>query len=383
MSTLNIREILIAPDSFKECLSALEVAENLKTGFERSPLGANVKVLPMADGGEGTVESLVDATSGKIIEVEVTGPLGNKIDSFFGILGDGRTAAIEMAAASGLPLVPDDKLNPELTTSYGTGELIKAALDHNCDKIIIGIGGSATNDGGVGMAQALGVSFKNHQGEEVGFGGRELKKIKNINLDNLDPRLNNVQIEAACDVDNPLCGRRGAANVYGPQKGADRNQIRKLDEGLKNLAEIIKQDLGKEILNMPGSGAAGGLGAGLKAFLDAELKPGIDIVINASGIKELISEMDLVITGEGMLDGQTVYGKTPAGVAQLAKQHDIPVLAVAGSIGSEAEKVYQAGIMSYFSILDRPMELKEARRDAPVMLQNLGENLGRLFAGFC
>ena len=371
--------ILIAPDSFKESLNAKEVSLNIKKGLKKSKLKCNIEILPMADGGEGTVESLVDATDGKIINTEVTGPLGNKIEAFFGVLGNDTTAVIEMAAASGLPLLTEEQKNPEKTTTYGTGELIEEALDYGCNEIIIGIGGSATNDLGVGMAQALGASFKDETGNEISFGGQELSKISKIDLRNLDKRISKTDIKVACDVDNPLYGKKGAAYIYGPQKGASKEQIKRLDDGLKNSARVIKKDLNKEIDYMPGAGAAGGLGGGLVAFLEAELKPGIEIVIEASKIHEILKEnIDLVITGEGRLDNQTVHGKTPIGVARAAKEYNIPVIAICGSVGNNANEVLEHGIDSYFSILNSPTTFKEAKEVTPSLIESLSLNLGNL-----
>ena len=345
--------ILIAPDSFKESLTAKEVALNIESGLKKSKLKCNTKILPMADGGEGTVQSLVDATNGKIINTMVTGPLGDQIKSFFGVLGDNKTAVIEMAAASGLPLMKEHEKNPDKTTTYGTGELIKEALDYGCNKIIIGIGGSATNDLGVGMAQALGASFKDKNNNEISLGGSELSNIKSIDLNNIDSRALKAQIEVACDVDNPLYGKTGAAYIYGPQKGATEEQIKRLDEGLRKASEIIKKDLNINIDKLPGAGAAGGLGGGLYAFLKAELKPGIEIVLEASKIDDLLNkDIDFVITGEGKIDGQTIYGKTPVGVAKAAKKYNIPVIAICGSIEDGANKVLDYGIDCYFSILN-------------------------------
>ena len=374
--------IVLAPDSFKGSLSAVEVVFSLSEGLKRVDKDFEIIQMPMADGGEGTVESLVNATNGEIITEEVLDPLGNQITAEFGILGDQSTAVIEMATASGLPLVPQDKRNPSKTTTYGTGQLIEAALDEGCRNLIIGIGGSATNDGGVGMAQALGAKFLDQHGEEVGFGGGELEKIVRIDLSNLDPRLKDCEIEVACDVDNPLYGKNGAAYIYAPQKGADEEMVKQLDQGLRNLAAVIKKDLHKEINPLPGAGAAGGLGAGLVAFLGAELKSGIEIVIEASKLEKQIKNADLVITGEGMIDQQTLFGKTPIGVAKIAKDYNVPVIAVGGSLGPEATKVYEGGIDALFSIIDQPMELETAQNNASLLLTQWAENIGRVIRIF-
>ena len=375
-------KILIAPDSFKESLTSIEVADYLKEGFKKADKNFEITKLPLADGGEGTVKSLVAATDGEIKKKEVTAPLGNKVEAIYGILGDEKTGVIEMATASGLPLVPKDKRNPARTTTYGTGELIKAALDQGCTKLIIGIGGSATNDCGVGMAQALGGKFLDEDGKQIGYGGRYLKDIEKIDLSQLDSRIAETEIEVACDVDNPLYGKNGAAYIYGPQKGASKKQVKKLDNGLRHIAEIIKDDLGKEVNEIPGAGAAGGLGAGLSAFLDAKLRPGIKIVMEASKIEEKMKYVDLVVTGEGKIDGQTCSGKTPVGVSRIAKKKDIPAIAVAGTIGEDAEKVYDEGIDFLYSVIDKPMTLKDAIDSADELLLKTGYNLGKFIDSF-
>lgn len=376
-------KVLIAPDSFKGSLTALEAAESIEQGLKKVDLQFGIEKLPMADGGEGTVRSLVDATDGRIVKEKVTGPLGEKVEAFFGILGDENTAVIEMAAASGLPLVAEDDRDPTKTTTYGTGELIKAALDAGCRKLIIGIGGSATNDCGVGMAQALGGRFLNEDGKEVGFGGGELKKIQHIDLSGMDVRIKEAEIQVACDVDNPLYGREGAAYVYAPQKGADSETVEELDAGLKHIADIINRDLEIAVASISGAGAAGGLGAGLVAFLGGELKPGIDIVIETTGIESRVKEADIVITGEGMIDSQTVFGKTPIGVARVAKKHSVPVIGVAGSLGADADEVYEHGIDVLFSIINVPMSLEEAINKGSILLEDLGENIGRMLMLSC
>jgi len=370
-------KILVAPDSFKGSLTAMEAAENIKRGIHNFDSEINVDLLPMADGGEGTVQSLVDATDGEIIEKEVTGPLGDQVEAFYGLLGDKKTAVIEMAAASGLPLVPEEKKNPLKTTTYGTGELIASALEHGVEQIIIGIGGSATNDAGVGMAQALGAEILDAEGNQVDFGGGNLDQIAKIDLKNLDSRLKDVEILAACDVDNPLFGKDGAAYVYGPQKGADPEMVEILDQNLRHFNQIAVKELGKDTNQISGAGAAGGLGAGLVAFLDAELKAGVDIVLDIIDFNKRLKDIDLVITGEGMLDGQSIYGKTPVGVSRSAAKKDIPVIAVAGTLGRGVEKVLDHGINAYFSIIDRPAELKEIVERSPELLANLSEQVIR------
>jgi glycerate kinase len=374
--------ILAAPDSFKGSLTALEVSENIKIGIKNFDQNINVDLLPMADGGEGTVQSLVDATDGEIIRKEVTGPLGEKVEAFYGILGNQNTAVIEMAAASGLPLIAPAKRNPLKTTTYGTGELIASALDHGVEKIIVGIGGSATNDAGVGMAQALGAEILDENGKQIAFGGENLSKIKEINLESLDSRIKELEVLTACDVDNPLFGRNGAAYVYAPQKGADQYMVEKLDNNLRHFNEMIKKELGKNVNKIPGAGAAGGLGAGLVAFLGAELKAGVDIILDLINFERRLKDVDLVITGEGMLDGQSIYGKTPVGVAKKAKEKDIPVIAVAGTLGFGVEKVLDHGIDAYFSIIDKPAELDLIIKETPKLIQKLSEQIIRTISIF-
>ncbi|CCU80995.1 Glycerate kinase [Halanaerobium saccharolyticum subsp. saccharolyticum DSM 6643] len=369
--------ILVAPDSFKGSLTAMEAAENIKNGIHNYDSKIDVDLLPMADGGEGTVQSLVDATKGEIIKKKVTGPLGNRVEAFYGLLGDKKTAVIEMAAASGLPLVPEEKKNPSKTTTYGTGELIAAALDAGAQKIIIGIGGSATNDAGVGMAQALGAEILDEKGEQIDFGGGSLSQIEQIKLDKLDSRLKDVEILAACDVDNPLYGKEGAAYVYAPQKGANPEMVEILDQNLRHFNDIVIKELNKNPNEISGAGAAGGLGAGLVAFLDAELKAGVTIILDLINFEERLKNVDLVITGEGMLDGQSIYGKTPVGVSRSAAEKDIPVIAIAGTLGEGVEKVLDHGINSYFSIIDRPAALKEIIEESPKLLAKLSEQIIR------
>lgn len=371
--------IILAPDSFKGSLSALEVCQAMEAGIRRVANEAEVYSVPMADGGEGTVRSLVDATEGRMINKTVTGPLGEPVRAFLGITGDGETAVIEMAAASGLPLVPKDRRNPRITTTFGTGELILAALAEGCKKIIIGIGGSATNDGGAGMAQALGYRFLDRKGRDLPFGGAGLKELVKIDGSGKDPRLAEVTVVAACDVTNPLTGPDGAAAVYGPQKGATPEMIRGLDEALAVFARVVEDDLGLQVKDLPGSGAAGGLGAGLVAFTGAQLQPGVKIISEAVGLHSRIQGADLVFTGEGRIDGQTVKGKTPIGVAGVAKSLRVPVLAVAGSFGEGAELVYDHGIDGMTAIVDRPMTLEEAVASATGLVAAATERIFRTF----
>lgn len=372
-------KIVIAPDSYKGSLTALEVANSIENGIRMVFNDSIVEKIPMADGGEGTVQSLVDSTGGKIIYVTAKGPLLKEVNAFYGILGDGKTAVIEMAAASGLPLISKEERNPLLTTTYGTGELIKDALDKGCRNIIIGLGGSATNDGGLGMAKALGVSFLDEKGNDIGEGGGALNKLTSIDISNLDFRIKKCNITAACDVNNPLCGPEGASNVFGPQKGADENMIEVLDKNLTNYAEVIKKDLYIDIINTPGAGAAGGLGAGLIALLNAKIKRGIDIVIDITNLEEKIKDADLVFTGEGMIDFQTAFGKTPFGVAKIAKKYNIPVIAIAGGIGKDAESLYDKGFDSIFPIVDSPMSLDKAMKDGKALIERTAERIMRVY----
>jgi len=371
-------KIVIAPDSFKGSLTALEVAHAIKAGIERVIPEAEVDEVPMADGGEGTVQALVDATGGEMITQEVCDPLGNRIHADFGILGDGNTAVIEMAAASGLPLVPEDKRNPMFTTTFGTGELIRAALDRGCRKLIVGIGGSATVDGGAGMAQALGARLLGKDGDEVPRGGGGLEYLDRIDVSRLDTRIAETATVVACDVDNPLVGPRGGPEVYGPQKGATPEMVKKLDRYLDRYADIIKRDLDIDVKEEPGAGAAGGLGAGLMAFLNAELRSGIDIVIEASKLEGHLKGADLVITGEGKIDGQTIYGKTPIGVARTAKKYGIPVIGIGGGISDDASVVYDNGIDALMSIVSYPMSLEIAMKQAYDLVINAAERAMRL-----
>ncbi len=371
-------KVIIAPDSFKGSLSAVEVAEAMAAGVRAASTDTETVLVPLADGGEGTVEALVKATGGKIVAAQATDPLGNRIESFFGILGDGETAVVEMAAASGLPLVPLELRNPLNTTTYGTGELIRTALDSGCRKLILGIGGSATNDGGIGAAQALGVSFKDSRGVEVGFGGRELARIASIDVSKVDPRLHETQVMVACDVTNPLTGPLGASAVFGPQKGAAPEMVAELDAGLANLAHIIREQLGIEIEQMPGAGAAGGLGAGAVAFIAAGLRSGIEIVLEAVHFDDLLANASLVITGEGRIDSQTLGGKTISGVLKAARDAGVPVVAIGGGVEPEGYELLEHGAIAVLSIVDRPMSLEEAQSNAAGLLSRVTEQAMRL-----
>ena len=371
-------KVVIAPDSYKGCLSALEVAKAMERGVLSVFPSAEVRKIPIADGGEGTVAALVAATNGQLRQTEVTDPLGNKISAHWGVLGDGRTAVIEMAAASGLPLVPKEKRDPRVTTTYGTGELIKAALADGLAKIIIGIGGSATNDGGTGMARALGVRFLDAAGQEVAAGGGSLAEICQIDTTGLDPRLKNTEIVVACDVDNPLCGTRGASAVFGPQKGATPEMVQQLDAGLAKYASCARQATGRDVAEKAGAGAAGGLGAGLMFFTPAQLKPGVEIVLDAVGFSDIVRDADFVITGEGRTDFQTAFGKAPVGVAKVAKTHGAPVFCISGGLGEGADDVLAQGIDAVMSICDRPLSLEECMAAGAQLIEPAAARLSRI-----
>lgn len=373
-------KFVIAPDSFKESLTALEVATAIETGFKRVFPDADYVKLPMADGGEGTVQSLVDATQGKLIECEVTAPLGDKVKSFLGLSGDGKTAIIEMAAASGLHLVPPEKRNPLLTTSYGTGELIKLALDLGVESFILGIGGSATNDGGVGMLQALGMQCLDSQDKPIGFGGAELANIVKIDVQQLDPRLQQVHIEVACDVNNPLCGECGASAIFGPQKGATPEMVKQLDAALSHFAEIAERDCGKQIRDQAGAGAAGGMGGGLLLLPSVQLKAGIQIVLDRLHLIDYVKDADVVITGEGRIDAQSIMGKTPIGVARTAKQFNKPVIAIAGCLREDYDVVFEHGIDAVFPIIHQLGDLSDILKQGEQNLISTAQNVARVLA---
>jgi len=368
-------KIIIAPDSFKESMSAMEAAQAIESGFQRVFSEAEYIKVPMADGGEGTVQSIVDATNGKIMTVAVTGPLGQKVKAFYGVTGNGKAAVIEMAAASGLHLIPEEKRNPLYTTTRGTGELIIAALEQGVDHVIIGIGGSATNDGGAGMAQALGASLLDSDGKDIGYGGGELSRLSTIDMSHLDSRLSDVSVDIACDVDNPLLGKHGATAIFGPQKGATPDMGLVLEENLTHYASVLKIDLGKDVANIPGSGAAGGLGAGLLAFLNAKLKRGVDVVIEAVQLDNMMKGASLAVTGEGKLDHQTAYGKTPMGVAKIAKKHGVPVIGIAGMIEMENVQMKASGIDAIFPIVPGPIDVKDAMEHAIEYTEQAAENI--------
>ncbi len=368
-------KIVIAPDSFKESLSALEVAKAIESGFREIFPDAHYVKLPVADGGEGTVEAMVAATHGKVVKVKVTGPLGEPIEAFFGLSGDSNVAFIEMAAASGLESVPQAKRNPLKTTSFGTGELIRHALDHGVKHCIIGIGGSATNDGGAGMVQALGAKLLDKQGQQIGQGGGALEQLSSIDISELDPRIKDCRFEVACDVTNPLTGKNGASAIFGPQKGATPEMVKQLDGYLAHFSKLIKGSLNIDVDSLPGAGAAGGMGAGLHAFCGAQLRQGIEIVTEALGLEALVKDATLVITGEGRIDSQSINGKVPIGVARVAKKHNKPVIGIGGSLTKDVDVVFDHGLDAVFSVLSSICTLEEALEHAAENLHNTARNI--------
>jgi glycerate kinase len=367
-------KVLIAPDSYKESLSAREVAGEIAAGFREIFPDASYVLLPLADGGEGTVQAMVAATGGRIVAVNVTGPLGESVPAFYGLTGDGRTAVIEMAAASGLVLVPPAQRNPLLTTTYGTGELLRAALAAGVFRIVVGIGGSATNDGGAGMLQALGLRLLDREGGDIGFGGGALARLARLDASGLDPRLKGVSIHVACDVENPLLGTNGAAAVFGPQKGATPAMVAQLDANLAHYAALISRDLGADVAMVPGAGAAGGTGAALLA-LGGRLRPGIDLIMETVGFEAIAQDADLIITGEGRIDSQTVSGKAPLGVARLAKRLGKPVIGIAGSLAADVGVVYAHGFDAVFSVLPQACSLEEALANAAANIRLTARNI--------
>ncbi|AYC07332.1 glycerate kinase [Vibrio cholerae] len=372
-------KVVIAPDSFKESLTAKQVCDAIQAGLARVWHDAKFVAIPVADGGEGTVQSLVDATQGRLVEVKVMGPQGKRVEAFYGMLGDNQTAVIEMAAASGLHHVPVAQRDPKLTTSFGTGELIRHALDQGVTKLIIGLGGSATNDGGVGMLAALGARFTNADGDPIQLTGGGLRELTHIDLQDFDPRLQNCDILVACDVNNPLCGDKGASAVFGPQKGATPEDIQLLDGALRQFGLLTAKVTGKMVLESAGAGAAGGMGAALLAYTEARVRPGIEIVLETVQLAHQVSDADLVITGEGRIDSQTVHGKTPMGVAKVAKRFDVPVLALCGCTGDNYQAVYQCGIDAVFAAVPRTMSLEDALKESDFNLADLAENVARLW----
>ena len=374
-----MKKIVFAPDSFKESMTAKTAADAMIRGWKTVFPDDECVAVPMADCGEGTVQSLVDATGGQVLSAEVQGPLGEPVTAHYGMLGDGETAVIEMAQASGLERLRPEQRNPLITSTFGTGELIRAALDHGASRIIIGIGGSATNDGGTGMLEALGARLTDAEGNELPRGGAALSGLSRIDLSGLDARIATTEFIAACDVDNPLTGPKGASAIFGPQKGATPAMVAQLDAALANYAAVIRRDFSLEADCVEGAGAAGGLGAGLLAFLQAELKRGIDIVIEHTGLEAVLSDADLVLTGEGGIDAQTRFGKTPYGVAKTAKKYNLPVIAVAGNVKEDSKELYEHGFDAMFSIVQGACSLSDALKDGEKNLQTTTENVARLY----
>jgi glycerate kinase len=373
--------VVIAPDSFKESLSALEVADAIEAGFREVFPQAEYRKLPVADGGEGTVQAMIDATGGRRVELAVTGPLGEPVAAFYGQLpaqdGGAALAVIEMAAASGLELVPAGRRNPLLTTSRGTGELILHALDAGVRRFVLGVGGSATNDGGAGMLQALGVRLLDAAGLELGAGGAELARLARIDVSRLDARVKDSEFHIACDVSNPLVGPNGASAIFGPQKGATPEMVAQLDACLAHYGNIMARDLGRDVAAMPGAGGGGGIAAGMVVFLDGRLRPGIEIIAEAVGLEQAVRDADLVITGEGRIDGQSVSGKTPVGVARIAKAHGKPVIAIGGGLARDAGAVHAHGIDAVFAAVCRPCTVAEALADARDNLRAAARNVAQ------
>lgn len=366
-------KIVCAPQSFKGSISASGVANAMADGIRKVDPDAEIILVPVADGGDGTLETLVESTGGQVHISNVTGPNNQKVLCEWGALGDNHTAVIEMARSSGLALVDESDRKPLTATTYGLGEVIKEVLGLGFRNFIIGIGGSATNDGGAGMAQALGVHLLDDAGNEIDRGGMELNQLETINLSSLDSRVSESTFMVACDVNNPLCGPEGASAVYGPQKGATPEMVKLLDNGLSNLAKVIKNDIGIDMIDMSGSGAAGGLGGGLVAFVNGILRPGVDIVLEAVGLKEKMESADLVITGEGQMDFQTVYNKAPIGVGKMAKSLGIPTLGISGSLGKGFGDVHDHGIEAALNITNAPMNLSEANERASELISSATE----------
>ncbi len=374
---MKIKKILISPQEFKESLTGLEVANAIQEGINKADSKIKTSLVPVADGGDGTLQTMVDVTGGEIITETVRDPLGRNIDSVWGKLGDDNSAVIEMAKASGLALLNENEKSATLTSTYGTGQLFKFALDQGINNFIIGIGGSATNDGGAGFVSALGAKLYDENGKEVESNGISLSSIRDIDMSNFDERVKNTSVRVACDVTNPLCGNEGASAIFGPQKGANPEEVNLLDKNLLHWASLIKDQLGKDILNVPGAGAAGGLGAGLMAFTDAELSIGANIVLDSLNYDEHLRDVDLVIVGEGSTDKSTQFNKSPVAVAMRAKKSGIPVICLSGSIGEGYSESRDLGISSFFSIVSGPTELKYAIENAHELIVKSTEEIIR------
>lgn len=372
-------KIVIAPDSFKDSLSAQAVAQAIASGLNEVWPAAELRICPMADGGEGTIESVLQACNGQLRSAHVNGPLGAPVEAGWGWLAESRTAIIEMATASGLQLLTREQRDARVTSTYGTGQLIAQALDAGAQRVILAIGGSATNDGGSGMLAALGVRFLGQHDEPLAPGGLALAQLARIDLSGLDTRLSDVRFEIAADVDNPLCGLHGASHIFGPQKGASPEQVLALDAALENLADHCAEVLGRDLRDSPGSGAAGGMGFAAKAFLNAAFRPGVEVVAELTGLEQALVGADLVITGEGRFDAQTLRGKTPLGVARFAGRHNVPVIVLAGTLGEGYEQLYAHGIHAAFALANGPLTLDDACRHAAPLLHDRARDLARLW----
>ena len=372
-------KIIIAPDSFKDSQSAEGVAQAIAAGLAQVWPDAQVIQCPMADGGEGTVDAVLAACNGQLRRQAVRGPLGATVEARWGWLADSHTAIIEMAEASGLQLVPPGQRDACKTSTYGTGELIRAALDAGAERIILAIGGSATNDGGAGAMQALGVQLFDAEGQALPPGGLALSRLATIDLGQLDPRLAQVRFDIAADVNNPLCGPHGASAIFGPQKGANPEQVQELDAALGHFADHCASVLPKDVRDEPGSGAAGGLGFAAKAFLGAQFRAGVEVVAELVGLDEAVRGADLVITGEGRFDAQTLRGKTPFGVARIAQRHNVPVIVIAGTLGDGYEQMYAHGVAAAFALPSGPMSLEQACSEAPRLLSERAADIARLW----
>lgn len=370
-------KILIAPQAFKGSISAVDAAAAMREGVLRVLPDAEISTVAVADGGDGTLETLVEGSGGEIHHIEVTGPLGERRTAEWGAMGDGATAVIEMARTSGLALVPDEKRNPLTTTTFGLGEAIVHAIDAGYRRFIVGIGGSATNDAGAGMAQALGVRLLDSAGRELEFGGAALSRLSHIDMSGLKDTVRSCEFLVACDVNNPLTGPTGASAIYGPQKGATQEMIERLDAALLHFAEVVKRDIGVEINDIPGSGAAGGLGGGMIAFTNGELRAGVDIVLDTVRLDDYLPGCNLIITGEGSMDHSTIYNKAPVGVAERAKRLGIPVVGISGSLGAGFQDVHEHGIDALAAITPGPMTLDEASERAAELIANAAEQVLR------
>ncbi len=373
-------KIVIAPDSFKESLTALAVANEIEAGFREFFPDAEYVKLPVADGGEGTVQAMIDASGGRRVELQVAGPLGEPVAAFYGLMGDGATAVIEMAAASGLELVPAARRDPLRTSSYGTGQLIRDALDAGARRFVLGVGGSATNDGGAGMVQALGGRLLDAAGRDLPPGGGALDGLQHIDLSGLDARIKDCVFDIACDVSNPLVGPQGASHIFGPQKGATPAMVEQLDANLRHYADVIARELGRQVAGVPGAGAGGGIGAAMLVFLGGSLRPGSEIVTAAVGLDAAVADADLVVTGEGRIDSQSIHGKTPIGVARVAQRHGKPVIALAGCLAPGAAVVHQHGIDAVFGAVSRPCTVEQALAEAAQNVRSAARNIAAVLS---